>query len=167
MGILEQLGIKPELIVVNILGFILLVWILKRFLYRPVTEMIANRADDIRATYEAAESEKSSMEQLRRDYEKRLEGIEAEARDRIQAAIKEAHGIRDEIVTDARGRAETVLQRGEEELSRAREKTIAELRREVVNLVVGASSRLLEQSMDSAAHRKLIDDFISGVGKTK
>lgn len=167
MGILEQLGIDPRLIVVNVLGFVLLLWVMKRFLYGPITQVMSNRAEDIRSMYAAAESEKSAMEELRRDYEKRLDSIESEARERIQAAIKEAHGIRDEIISNARARAEAVLERGQEELAREREKAIVALREEVADLVIRASSRLLERSLDDAAHRKLIDEFISNVGRTK
>jgi F-type H+-transporting ATPase subunit b len=167
LEILEQLGIDYRLIIVNILGFLILVWILKKFLYGPITQMIANRGEEIRSTYETAESEKATMEQLRKDYEKRLENIESEAHEKIQAAIKEAHGIRDEIIADARTRSEDILKRGEEELGREREKTVAALRDDVADLVVSASSNLLERSMDDAAHRKLIDDFISSVGKTQ
>lgn len=167
MELFEQLGIDPKLILVNIIGFIVLVSILKKFLYGPITQMIASRAEDIRSTYEAAEAEKAAMEQLRQDYEKRMSEIETEAHEKIQAAIKEAHGIRDEIVADARGRAENILERGEEELTRERDKTVAAIRQDVANLVIDASSRLLERSMDDQAHRKLIDDFISSVGKSK
>lgn len=167
MELFEQLGIDPKLILVNIIGFIVLVSILKKFLYGPITQMIASRADEIRSTYEAAEAEKAAMEQLRKDYEKRMSEIETEAHEKIQAAIKEAHGIRDEIVADARGRAGNILLRGEEELTRERDKTVAAIRQDVANLVIDASSRLLERSMDDQAHRKLIDDFISSVGKSK
>jgi F-type H+-transporting ATPase subunit b len=167
LSILQQLGIDPKLILVNILGFVLLLWILKKFLYGPITKMLADRAEQVRSTYEAAEAEKASMEQLRTDYERRLAGIEAEARQKIQTAIKEAQSVRDEIIADSRGRAEGILQRGQEELLREREKTLVALRQEVADLVIGASSRLIERSLDDAAHRKLVDDFISSVGKTK
>lgn len=167
MEILEQLGIDPTVIVVNIIGFLLLVAVLRKFLYSPVTTMLENRKEEIANTYAAAERERNTMEGLRQDYEKRLAGIEAEAHERIQAAIKEAQGIRDEIIEDARAKAESILLRGEEELVREREKAVEELRAEVASLVIAASSNLLERSLDDESHRKLIDDFISSVGEAK
>jgi F-type H+-transporting ATPase subunit b len=167
LEILKQLGIDPELIVVNIVGFVVLLLILKKFLYGPITKMFADRADDIRSTYEAAESEKAAMEKLRLDYEKRLADIEAEAREKIQAAIKEAQGARDEIVSDAKEKADKLLQRGEDELAREREKTIVALRQELADLVVSASSKLVAREMNDEAHRKLIDEFISSIGSSK
>ena len=167
MEILEQLGIDYRLIIVNIIGFLILVGILIKFLYGPITQVLDSRVEDIRSTYETAENEKATMEQLRKEYEGRLAAIETEAHEKIQAAIKEAHGIRDEIIADARTKSEDILRRGEEELSHEREKTIVALREEVADLVISASSKLLEQSMDDKSHRKLIDDFISGVGKAQ
>jgi F-type H+-transporting ATPase subunit b len=163
---LHDLGVDPTVIIVNIVGFLILLWFLKKFLYGPITNMLEVRANEVRSTYDAAEAEKAAMEQLRMDYEKRLAGIEAEAREKIQAAIKEAQGIRDEIVADARAKADATIERAEAELVREREKTIVALRHDVADLVVTASSRLLEREIDDPAHRKLIDEFISGVGKT-
>lgn len=166
MKVLHDLGVDPTVIIVNIVGFLILLWFLKKFLYGPITNMLEVRANEVRSTYDAAEAEKAAMEQLRMDYEKRLAGIEAEAREKIQAAIKEAQGIRDEIVADARAKADATIERAEAELVREREKTIVALRHDVADLVVTASSRLLEREIDDPAHRKLIDEFISGVGKT-
>lgn len=167
MDILEQLGIDPTVIVVNIIGFLLLVALLRKFLYGPVTTMLENRKEEVANTYATAERERNTMEELRLDYERRLAGIEAEAHEKIQAAIKEAHGIRDEIIEDARTKSESILLRGEEELAREREKTVAELRADVANLVIDTSSKLLERSLDNKSHRKLIDDFITSVGEVK
>lgn len=165
MEILKELGIDPQLILVNIIGFLCLYALLKKFLYGPITHMMAERTEDIRSTYETAEAEKTHAEQFRRDYEKRLAEVETEAHERIQAAIKEAHGLRDDIVNEARTKAEKALDRGIAELAREREKTVVELRQEVADLVVKATSSILEKSVDDQTHRKLIDEFIGGVGK--
>lgn len=163
----EQLGIQPELVVVNIIGFLILVALLKKYLYRPIMEIIESRQKEVADTYSAAERERDAMEELRRDYEKRLSGIEAEAREKIQAAIKEAQAARDEIIADARERAEALLRRGEEELAREREKAIVELREEVANLIISASSKLIEKEMNDDAHRRLVDEFISNLESGK
>jgi len=153
--------------VVNIIGFLILVALLKKYLYRPIMEIIESRQKEVADTYSAAERERDAMEELRRDYEKRLSGIEAEAREKIQAAIKEAQAARDEIIADARERAEALLRRGEEELAREREKAIVELREEVANLIISASSKLIEKEMNDDAHRRLVDEFISNLESGK
>ena len=165
--LLEQLAINPQLILVNIIGFLILLWLLKKFLYRPIGQMLESRKAEIQDTYAAAEAQRASMEEMRKDYERKVAGIEAEATAKIQAAVKEAQGIRDEIVNEARAKAESILDRGAEEIQREKQKAIVELREEVANLAIGASSKLLERDMDDNAHRKLIDDFISSAGKAQ
>ncbi|MDO8682127.1 MAG: F0F1 ATP synthase subunit B [Armatimonadota bacterium] len=167
MSIFEQLGIDPKLIVVNIVSFVILLAILKKFLYGPVTQLIASRAEDIRSAYSAAEDEKAKMEELRADYERRLADIESEARQRIQESVKEAQGIREQLLTEARANADKIMTRAEEELIREREKAVVELRREVVDLTINAASKLVEKSLDDPGHRRLVDEFIESVGAKK
>ncbi len=161
------LDIDPKVLILQIGGFILLLFIFKRFLFGPIGQLLEDRKSEIADTYATANRERDTMEGLRRDYESRLAGIELEARERIQAAVKESQAIRDEIVAEARAKAEAVIQRGEEELARSREKTLVSLRQDVADLVIGTSSKLLEESMDDAAHRKLIDQFISSIEESK
>ncbi len=167
MGILEQLGIVPELILINIVGFILLLLLLKKFLYGPITQMLASRKDDIRYTYDEAERHRQAMEDMKKDWELRMQQIEAEANAKIQAAVKEAQSVRDGLVAEARDKAENIVQRGTDELGREKQKVVTMLRQEVANLAIGASAMLLGRSMDDETHRKLIDDFISSAGKAQ
>lgn len=164
---MDILNIDPRVLLIQIFGFVLLMLILKKFFFGPVGQMLASRREEIADTYQEAEQARATMENLRRDYEKRLTEVETEAHERIQAAVKEAQNVRDEILNDARAKADDILQRGEMELDRERKKAIVELREEVANLVISASSSILEKSLDDAAHRKLVEDFISSVGKTK
>ncbi|MDO8587359.1 MAG: F0F1 ATP synthase subunit B [Armatimonadota bacterium] len=167
MEIFEQLGIQPELIAVNIIGFIILLAILKKFLYGPITQMLESRKEDISAAYAAAESEKAKMEELRTDYERRLADIESEARQRMQETVKEAQEIREHLLAEARTNADRILARAESEIGREREKVIEELRREVVDLTINAAARLVDRSLDEPGHRRLVDDFIRSVGVEK
>jgi len=163
LGILEQLGIDPKLILVNIIGFVILLAILKKFLYGPVTQALDGRAEDIRSTYAQADAEKARMEELRADYERRLADIEAEARRRIQAAIKEAQVSREHILNEAREQADKVISRGQEEIVREKEKAIVELRREVADLTINAAGKLIGRSLDEAGDKRLVEDFIKSI----
>jgi F-type H+-transporting ATPase subunit b len=163
LEIFEQLGIDPKLIVVNIIGFLLLLAILKKFLYKPVTQVLADRAEDIRSAQAAAEAEKARMEELRADYERRIADIEAEARQKIQTSVKEAQEIREHILAEARENSDKILTRAEAEIVRESEKAMVELRREVVDLTINAASKLIGRSLDDAGNKKLVDDFINSV----
>jgi len=167
LEIFRELGIDPQLIVVNIIAFLVLLWLLKKFLFRPVTEVLESRREEIRSSYEAAERDRTAAAELRQDYERRLAGIEAEAREKIQAAIRDGQEHRDHLLSEARAEAERVLRRGQEELQREYAKTLVQLREEVVNLAIESSRKLIERSLDDATHRALIAQFIESIEARK
>jgi F-type H+-transporting ATPase subunit b len=161
--IMHQLGIEPATIVVEMVGFVLLLVLLKRFLWTPVTSYLEQRQMDIAQTYDKVEHTRQEMERLRSEYEQRLASIEAEARAQIQQAVKEAQEVREHILAEARQQAEKMIRDAEEAIRYEREKALAEMRTQVVDLTLLATSRILQESVDDAKHRKMVEDFIDQV----
>jgi F-type H+-transporting ATPase subunit b len=163
----HELGIDPKIIASQIVGFILLWMLLAKFLFKPVVALLQTRTKEIKATYERADAELAATEQLKADLDARLAGIETEARARIQSAIKEAQSAKDDMMAEARERVEATIRRGEEELAREREKILAEIREQTVDLSMAAAGKLIGESLDDARHRKLVNDFIDTLGSAK
>lgn len=161
--IMHQLGIEPATIVVEMVGFVLLLLLLKRFLWAPVTEYLEQRKQEIAQTYEKVEQTRQEMERLRAEYEQRLANIEAEARAQIQQAVKEAQEVREHILAEARQQAEKMVRDAEETIRYERQKALAEMRAQVVELTLLAAGRILQESIDDARHRKMAEDFINQV----
>lgn len=159
--------IDPKVLPASIMGFLILWFILRKYLFGPVMELLKAREEEIKVTYETAETEKTRAEDFRAEYEHRLSGIEAEARARIQSAVKEAEDAKNQILSEAKTRAEDILRRGQEDLNREREKTLAQIREEVVNLTIGATAKLIGETLDDTKHRRLVSDFIDKIGAEK
>lgn len=164
MDILHSLGIEPKLVITQIIGFAVLLWILNRLLYKPLFSTLAQRQADIKATYDQLDADRKRMEETRREYEQRLAGIETEAREKIQAAVKEAQGLRDSLVEDARTQAETILEQGRNESERDRQKAFLEMRSQIVTLAVAAAGKVINENLTDARQTKLVDDFIGSLG---
>jgi F-type H+-transporting ATPase subunit b len=156
--------IVPKIVAAEITGFILLWIVLAKFLFKPVMGLIKNREQDIKNTYDTAAAEQAKAEEFRADYERRLAGIEAEARAKIQSALKEAEEAKNQILADAKGRSEEILRRGQEDLAREREKTLVQIREEVVDLSVAAAGKIIGETLDDQKHRRLVNDFIDRIG---
>lgn len=163
---MHQLGIEPATIVVEMVGFVLLLLLLKRFLWVPVTNYLEQRQRDIAQTYDKVEHTRQEMERLRSEYEQRLANIEAEARAQIQEAVKEAQQVREQILAEARQQAEKMIRDAEETIRYEREQALAEMRAQVVELTLLATSRILQESVDDARHRKMVEDFIDQVASS-
>jgi len=164
MDMLHQLGIEPELLLTQIIGFLILLALLNKFAFKPIFGILDQRQADIKATYDQLDDDRRRMEQARRDYEQRLAGIEAEAREKIQAAVKEAQELSIRIKADAQTQAEDIIERGRSESERERQKAFLEMRQQVVALSIAAAGKVVGASLDTGGHAKMIDDFITSVG---
>jgi F-type H+-transporting ATPase subunit b len=159
-----MLDISPMALGLQIVGFVLLVLVMKRFLFSPIAGVLEARQNDVQSTLDQIHQDRQAMEASRREYEARLASIEAEARDRIQAAIKAAQEMKDEIVGNARSEADRLVSHAREEIVREKQQALVELRTQVADLAVNAAGKILHRSVDDRAHRELISDFISQVG---
>lgn len=161
MQLLNDLNIDLNAVVINIVGFLLLLLVLQKMVFKPIGNVLAERQGDINATYDKLDADRRQMEALRADYEQRLTAIEAEAREKIQSAIREAQTARDQIVQEAQERSRELITRAESEAEREREQAMITLRRQMVDLALGAATKVIGDSLDDNRQRKLIDDFIT------
>src|SRR5205807_1182899 len=129
-----------QAIVTQAVALIVLVWMLKRLFFQKVLDVLDQRRHEVQDTFDKMESDRQAMESARTDYEKRLANIEAEAREHIQAAVKEAQQLREQLIADSRGQADALLKHAQEEIGREKQKALVELRTEVAELAVGAAT---------------------------
>lgn len=97
------------------------------------------------------------------EYEDRLKSIDAEARARLQEAVRNAQKVSSEIKEEARAEVKEMLGRARDEIERDRAQALVELRNEVVDMAVRASEKVLHETLDVEKHRKMIADFIKGL----
>jgi F-type H+-transporting ATPase subunit b len=147
-------------IVTQILGFILVLWIMKRFAWKPLLKVLQERSDRVESQLNEAEKQRLDMEKLRQQYEDKLKDIEAEARAKLQEAARNAQRIASEIKEDARGDVKEMLGRARDEIERDRAEALVQLRNEVVDIAIKASGKVLRESLDTARHRKIVAEFI-------
>ncbi len=158
------LAISPALVFTEALGFLIFIYLLNRFVFKPIFAILDERQRTIQQTYDQLDEDRRQMEETRRQYEARLAAIEDAARERIQAAVKEAQTLRDNLVADAQQKAESIVESGHNEVERERQKAFLDLRGQIVSLTVAAAGKIVGESLDDAHHAKLVDDFITNVG---
>ena len=151
-------------VLTQILGFLLMVWILRRYAWGPVLATLAARRDKIAGEFQAADRTKAEAEQLRSRYEADLRGIEAQARQRLQEAVAEGQKVAAEIKSQAHREAAQRMERAEHEIVREREKAKEVLKEQIIHLSVRGAEKILRTKLDEAAQRKLVGEFIDEVG---
>ena len=164
MNLVQQLGITIPLLLTQIVGFGLLMLLLWKFAFGKIFGILDERRDAIKATYDQLDMDRARMDEMRSDYERRLNGIEAEAREKIQAAVKDGQALRDNIVADARQQVETIVTQGRNDSERERQAAFLEMRQQIVAIAMSAAGKVVGENLNDARQIKMVDDFIGSVG---
>jgi len=147
-------------ILTQALGFLLLIWVLKRIFWRPLLATLEERRRRIEGAFQQIENSKKELEGLRLDYESRIRKIEEEARGKLQTAVDEGRRIAREIQEKARDDAKQILSRSKEDLTLEIAKARVELRQEIAGLTLRAAEKLLREEMTDEKHRQKILEMI-------
>jgi len=147
----------------QILGFLLLVWILRKYAWGPVLKALEDRRQKIEGDFREADRAKEQANELKLSYELKLRAADAEARTRIQSAVEEGQRVAAEIKAQAQTEATQRLARAEDEMMREREKAKEQLKEQIIKLSLGAAAKILRQKLDDPAHRRLASEFVDEV----
>lgn len=158
---MEALGVNGWAILLHVINFLILLFLLQRFLYKPVLAMLDQRASTIRESVEAAE--RARQESARADQE-RIEALREarrQAEEIVTRAQQEADRIRQERLAQAQEEAQRIITRAEQEATAEREQAMAELRAQVADLAVMAAGKVIGQNLDSQGNRALVEQFLA------
>ena len=165
MDILDSLGVNFKAIIVQAVGFLILLFILKKYLFGRISAMLKERSEGVKNEYTKIENDKVEAERLRIEYQRKLSEAEAEAVKRIQEAVNEGSRVSEEIIKRAKEEIEWMKVKAQEGIDQERKKALADIRNQVVTLSILASSRLIRQSISVQTAEKLVDDFIEEIGE--
>lgn len=143
------------------IGVLLILFpLVKLFFIAPLRGAIEERTTYLERTFGEAEELRTEMTKMRNEYEQRLAQTEAQAREQIQAQIREATQLRQQLMAEAGAKADELVKRAQEEIALEKDKVLTQLRLEVVNLTLSATEKILGENMDNDRNRKLIQEFV-------
>ncbi len=154
------LQLDLQQIVSQALSFLLLLWVLRRFAWRPLLHLLDERRAGIeRELWQIAQTKDEAV-RLQQDYSQRLAKIHDEARVKIQEAILEGKRISIEVQEQARAQAQAILAKAKETVELELAKAKATLRDEVADMTMEAVEKILQQKLDPKADRHLVDTVL-------
>ncbi len=161
---MEKLGINFPLFIAQLVNVVLLIWILKTFLYAPVINMLNERTKRIQDSLSEAERMKSQMADSRRDYEAELTKARQEAAGIVAQAQERARAQEQEIIAQARQEAERIRNDAREQATREREQMVGELKGQMANLVTMTATKVLGAELKSN-HDALINESLASLDR--
>ena len=164
MQSLDVISINIWNTLISLGNLALLYWLMKKFLYGPVRNMIAKRQAQIDAQYaNAAEAERSANES--RDlYAEKLRGAKAEADGIIRKATADADRNGARIVGEARDKADGIIRQAHNEVELEKKKAEAEIRRQIADVSTALTEQMLRREIRTEDHRELIGSFLEEMG---
>ncbi len=160
MGGFASLGINLPLLVVFIVNFIILLVMLRLFLYQPVMKVLDERAKKTRDAMELAEATKKEYEQAKGEVQKQIEKGRQEAQAIITQAMQVGERLKEESRQETAKQAQVMIDRARSELEAERDKIVGDLRREFVDISIAAAEKVIKETLDKEKHRKLIEETL-------
>ena len=163
----EGTGSKPlidwPLVLTQILGFLVLLWVLRAAAWGPLVGLLEERRQKIAGEFAEAARRQEDAEALKARYEQELKGIEALTRQRILEAVTEGQRGAAEIKSQAHTDAAARLTRADEEIVHDQEKARVLLKQQVASLSIRTAEKILREKLDDPAQRRLVERFIDEV----
>jgi F-type H+-transporting ATPase subunit b len=152
--------INIPVLVSSLLGFLVLWFVTSKFVFPPVLKIIDERRESIEAAFAEVDAARDEVARLKTEYETNMSRINAEAQAKLQEALAQGQALAAQLRAEAEQQRETLLARTQEDIRRERDKAVAELRNEAIDLSFAMASKVLEGGLDRSLHDKLVADFV-------
>ncbi|WP_233493707.1 F0F1 ATP synthase subunit B [Halanaerobium sp. ST460_2HS_T2] len=151
----------------QLVNFFILLFLLRKFLYSPIKDMLDKRAAQINGDLDDAEARREEAEELKAEYEQKLKNARSEAQEIVDNAESRANKKAKDIINKAEERAENLKAKKLEEIEQAKKEAAAELRDSIADYTVLAANRLIQEQLDEDKHQQMIMDFIDQLDEEK
>jgi F-type H+-transporting ATPase subunit b len=155
------LRFKADLAFWSLITFVIFVFLLARFAWKPLIAALDKRESRIRDDIAAAESARVKAEQMLAEHAKTLAKVQDEVRAILAEGRRDAEHARQEIVSEAQKEAENAKQRALHEIGRARDGALKDLFEVMASQVAHATEHVLGRSVNGADQDRLIDEALA------
>ncbi|MDD5439097.1 MAG: F0F1 ATP synthase subunit B [Candidatus Omnitrophica bacterium] len=152
-------------VVIQIICFLLLVAVLKKFLWTKFLKVLDDRRDKIAADFKAIEDAKKGVEDLKNSYEGKILEVNEEARQKIESAVADGKKQSREIVLKAEDEAAKILANAKEDIKVELVKARNELKDSVIELTLAVTEKVIQEKLSDKDDRGLVEQFVKELDK--
>jgi F-type H+-transporting ATPase subunit b len=151
----------------TLLIFVALFVLLRKYAFPAIFAAVEARERALEDVIAAAKREREEAARLLEEQRKGIDAARMDAQRLIAEGAKAGEKIRAEMIEEARHQQQEILERARQEIGAERDRAIAELRREAVELAIKGASKVIEQNLDDDTNRKIVEEFLADLQKTK
>jgi len=155
--------INPGVSIWTLVVFGLLLFILAKTAWPAILRAVEEREQRIQEQIDAAEKANAEAQRTLAVYRQQIAASREDAQAIVAAARQAGDRLREELVAKGRAEQEELLVRARREIGLERDKALAELRMEAVDLSIAAASKVIGHSLDNEADRRLVRDYLQSI----
>jgi len=145
-------------------NFFLLLAILYKFGFNPVSNMLEERTNTIESSLRHAEELLVEVEQMRKDSANELAEARREAQEIVARATQIAEETKNEIISRAEAEATSLKNKAIAEIQAEKEQALSELRDTAATLAIMAAEKVLGRALTDEDHQVMVREFIKDAG---
>lgn len=155
------MDIHPLDIVLIIVHIVILFFLLRLLIWKPLYRFMQQRAASVQETLDSAKQTKEDAEQLKENYLQKLDGLEAEGRKILRDSHVRAEEEAGEVLSDARRQAQSVLDEARIKIESEKSIAVARARDEVAQLATDMAARILRREVSPGDNKVAAEDFFN------
>ena len=165
MNVQELVGLVPWTFVAQICNLFIQMYLIKRFLFKPVNEMLEKRRALADAQIREAEQAKADADAIKTEYEQNMKEAKEKANEILTTAQRTAALQSEEVLKEAASQAAVLKSKAESDIAQEKRKAVNEIKDEIGGMAVEIAGKVIEREISEEDHTKLIDEFIANVGE--
>lgn len=164
--LISKLGIDWRLLIANTVTFFIVLWVLRRFAFKPIMNVLEQRQRLAAETVTKSKQVDAQAVALEAEKQRILQEAKTEALKIVHHAKDEGETIRTQIVNDAQAEASATVAKTKVLLERQKTEMIAQAKGELADLVVEATAKVVGEQLDGPLQHKLAEKTIAQLTKT-
>lgn len=164
MQTLDIISVNLWQILISLANLFIIYLVVKKFLFRPIKNILAKRQAEIDSQYAEAASAQAEADASKAEWQTKMEGAKQEAEDIIKNATANADRRSETMIAEAKEKADNIVKKAQEDAVLTKKKAEAEIRRDIADISVALTEKMLEREINADDHRDLIDSVIEKIG---
>lgn len=155
------MNIQIGQIFTQILAFLVMYWVMKRYAWKPILKLLDDRRNKIQTDFDSIDEQKGKIEALLQEYKMKLKQIDVESHKKLQEAIEEGRIAQNKIQSEAHAQAKEILVKAEADVKREIEQAKDHLKKDVVKMAMQATEKILDTQLTTENKEKILNEFVS------
>ncbi|MCD7743758.1 MAG: F0F1 ATP synthase subunit B [Lachnospiraceae bacterium] len=165
MDVQNLVGLIPWTFVAQICNLFIQMYLIKRFLFKPINNILEKRKAAADAEISEATKAKEEALAMKADYEQNMLEAKTKANEILTTAQKTATVQSEEMIREASKQAAALKVKAESDIAQEKRKAVNEIKDEIGSMAVEIAGKVIEREISEEDHAKLIDEFIASVGE--